>query len=202
MAKKWYNHDIIDDVRSKKQLGSVFEDDFIQIVQSQFKNIEDVRGTELDKKQGTDFIYNKEIRIDVTLNFSEKDTMPFIFETKTFLIRDQELPVKIGIRHGNTHSGYTEFEIPVVVIGIDIDTETYLTWQDPILENIDKKIDEIMINAIDAWLDYTTTDEEERKHLFEQPLQVNRNYKCPKSIGPSIKRLNEQQKQIMDQKGL
>lgn len=184
------NDNMFETFRRKDQLGSVFEQDFIDMLKCRFKTVKDMRSSKDDKEQGTDIILNS-VRMDITMNFAQKDWMPFSFETDIpATITDN---IKIGVRHGNSHKGYTEFKEPVIVIGVDMEPYTYRLYEDEILDNIDKNIDNILIAATDAIQDYTTTDKEERKELFDTPLRKNKNYKPPRHLGTKYKMLNDQQ---------
>lgn len=89
--------------------------------------------TVLDKHHGIDFLIGKDmskdrnglgfLRIDFTHNFKNKDNMPLLWETsisdKNLMVRNK--PLQFGIRTDNKTSG---FEEPVIVVGIQNDTES------------------------------------------------------------------------------
>ena len=182
-------HDLSDlMILDDRQIGKQFEDDICWVLKK--KNPTAIKrqiGTNLDTKEGTDFLYQA-LRIDATTDFHGKDNMPFVTETNIPATRWQNF--QIGIRLGNSHHGYTEFPEPVVVLGLSMDARTYRQHQDEIIENLDVHADELMFAATDAYLDYTTTDKEEREELFSQPLQPNPSYSPPETLGDRYKRLN------------
>lgn len=179
--------------------GHIFEDDFENaIVDAGFKKLKRHIDTDLDINQGTDFTLGS-LRIDPTLNFSEKDNMPFIFDTK--IPAGAGTNFKIGVRHGNKHKPndkkwsehYSEFEQPVAVIGIDMNANMYRMCQYEVLKNLQENADIILAMAESACEDYTTLDPEDRKDLLAEPLQQNYKYREPKNIGPEYKRYNQAQ---------
>jgi hypothetical protein len=180
-----------------QQTGKDFEDDVIEILKSKFSNIKTCSDTSLDAKEGTDFIYNQ-LRVDLTLNFDEKEFMPFEFTTDVPAILSQNF--KIGIRHGNSHNNYTEFETPVVVIGINMDAATYKANKYQILNNVRNHAEDIIYAATDAYLDYISTEKEDRETLFSAPLKTNDRYVKPRHIGETHRKSIEFQNSIMQQK--
>lgn len=70
--------------------------------------------TALDKFQGTDlFIWG--IPCDFTYDIMGKDNMDLLDEEVRLL---SDCTLKFGVRTGNSHNGYTPFETPVLVIGV------------------------------------------------------------------------------------
>ena len=100
------------------QRGRVFEDDCIRkikecIFTAKTGELEDVSGTEMDTRKGTDFLFNG-IPIDVTYNFFGKDNMTIIEDSYTLPLG---VTVKFGIRYGNNRSRFTT---PVLVVGFQL----------------------------------------------------------------------------------
>lgn len=90
-------------------------------------------GDELDRKEGCDLELNG-VRIDFTHNFSHKDNMHTLhkeFETPYGNIR-------IGVRFGNSHNGYTGFAKPVLVVGMDLTSYEVKTYMDLIVPYLTK----------------------------------------------------------------
>ncbi len=93
-----------------------------------------------------------------TLRISKKDNMPFIFDTQIPAGAGKNF--KIGVRHGNTHQPdnkqwsehYSEFEQPVIVIGIDIDATIYNKSKHEILPNLEENADILLLMAEDAYI--------------------------------------------------
>lgn len=91
-------------------------------------------GDRLDRYQGTDFEIDG-IRVDATCAFSEKDHMA---KTNFEPIYTQYGDLQFGIRLGNNYKGFTSFEKPVVVVGMDLDNVYAKVWADAIGEAITK----------------------------------------------------------------
>lgn len=164
--------------------GKEFESDMICALRHKFQDsriyrIKNMGGTRMDKEEGTDFLCG-EIRLDATMNFNDKDTMPFIADTGIPATRNQNFLV--GVRHGNTYRGYKGFPQPVIVIGVDMDSHTYHQYDIEIIENTQKHAEELMDFASDCLEDYLTVDPEERLDLYRTPLRPNPSYKEPKNI--------------------
>ena len=182
--------------KNKIRAGNEFENDLSWALKKSCKSLENCIGTEIDYNEGTDFRH-KDLRIDATLDFEYKEIyMPFSFDTKIPAGAGQNF--QIGIRLGNTHNGYTEFPKPVVVVGLRMDAHMYRQYQDEIFDNMIKHADDLMFAINDAHLDYITTDEQERKELFTQPLRKNNKYKRPRKLGEEFDKLNQQQYKLME----
>ena len=172
--------------------GKEFETDMIGALRHQFQDsriyrIRNMGGTRMDKEEGTDFLCG-EIRLDATMNFSDKDTMPFIADTGIPATKMQNFLV--GVRHGNTYRGYTGFPQPVIVIGVDMDSYTYHQCDNEVIANAEKHAEELMDFASDCLEDYLTVDAEERLDLYRTPLRPNPSYKEPKNIEPKYAQSN------------
>ena len=188
---------IIQKQQQNTRTGSEFETDSLWALQKAFPKLQNCIGSDLDKHEGTDFVHN-DLRLDATLDFDGKKFVPFQFDTG--IPATSFANFKMGIRIGNDHNGYTEFPEPVVVIGLTMDSHTYRCCQDEIVENMVKHADDLMFAANDAYLDYTTQDQEERDELFSQPLRPNKNFVAPKGMSDRYAELNELQNQIMNSK--
>ena len=186
-------------VRIARTAGEHFEDEFQTAM---FKALPSLEKTteEVDKKEGADFLINQgEIRLDTTLDFTNKKFVPFVFDTQIPATSDQTF--KIGIRIGNAHNGYTEFSKPVVVIGLDLDPYAYKMSESTIAQNLLTHRDELRNAIYDAHLDYTTLDKKEREEtLFAEPLRPNPNYREPRAITDCMKKYNDMQYKIMENK--
>lgn len=188
---------IIRKEQQKQRTGSEFEKDTFRSLNTAFPKLQNHIGNDLDVNEGTDFT-NNDVRIDATLDFRHKDFMPFSCDTGI-----EATPIhnfQLGIRLGNSHKGFTEFPEPVVVIGLDMTSQEYRTWQDVIEENMVANANGLMFAINDAYLDYITDDKEERKELFSQPLRPNKSFEKPKNLSKRFEDLNELQYSIMEQK--
>lgn len=185
-----YTKDIYSYILHDKQPGKQFEEDTIHILSQRFRNdryyrtqrckIIDCTDKDMDHKAGTDFIYKSpdctELRIDLTLRFEDKHYMPYIAETEIPATESQNF--KIGIKHGNTHHGYTEFEKPVVVVGLSMLPQDYREHEDEILSNIMDHFDDLICEAQSAYESYT-----DKECIDEINWQKNPNYKRPRNLG-------------------
>ena len=169
------------DKNASRQLetdGKEFEHGVINIMHGMFdKNkkheIIDV-GEDMDKKQGTDVIIDN-IHVDFTLNFENKDNMPFIYDTmidagygKTFCI---------GVRHGNEKK--INFNEEAYVVGVTMPSYEYHddVQQDKLYECFKKSINTIIRQIKDIREDYITTDMKKRKDEdVYHALEVNPKY--------------------------
>ena len=185
-----YTRDIYDSIIHDKQTGKLFEEDVIGILSRRFCTdryyksrqcrIINCAGMDIDQKAGTDFIYKSidctELRIDLTLDFEEKKCMPYIVETDIPATDSKNF--KMGIRHGNTHNGYTEFDKPVVVVGLEMSPQDYRIHEDEILDNIMSHYDDLICEAQSIYEAYT-----EKEYADDVDWKRNPNYKRPKNLG-------------------
>ena len=154
------------------KIGNVFESDFYSVLKRKYEKVTCLQtGTDIDKQEGTDITY-RDIRIDCTTDFAMKDFMPAIYETNIPATRTQKF--MIGIRIGNSYKGYTEFQQPTVVIGVNMNGHDYNIHEDELLDNLEAHIEELMMAAGDAYEDFITI--EEREELFTAPLKINPRY--------------------------
>ena len=182
---------MIDKIIWSEKTGTEFEQDAIFYLGTVLKDkIKNKTATKSDIDEGTDAIYTATetpLRLDFTLNFASKDNMPFIRETN---IPATEIDnFKMGIRIGNTHNGHTSFEEPVVVIGLDLDK--YREHDNIIIQNIKNNAELLMLDALDCYLDYTATTEEERAAVFNNDLKSNPNYNEHPKTTDKFKNLNK-----------
>lgn len=150
------------------QTGKSFEHSFAQayqwyaikhhITNEYDKKFMDVSSPEEDMQEGTD-IYDGEIRIDITMNFENKDHMAKIFKKSVCL--SQRLPyIHYGIRIGNNHrnkdSSESEhlFHAPVLVVGITLDAATYRKIHEQFMDAVYDHIDEIVEVGEDLYYAY------------------------------------------------
>lgn len=161
--------------------GEEFEQEVISIAKHKLGHyktykVTDTSKTKDDIEQGTDFIVN-DIRIDATLNFDEKDNMPYIHKTDILAYRGH--PFYTGIRTGNNHKGqYNEFKEPVIVIGCNVSAAEYRQWAYVISDSIQDNIQELIDIAADDLYDFETTDPEDRPDISY--LKPNPRYQAPK----------------------
>lgn len=194
---KFYADNMLDLIDSQYQTGTLFEDDICAIFASEFPKLKNHRGTSLDKYEGTDFSLF-DMRMDSTLNFSDKKWMPFWFETDIPATDTENF--KMGIRHGNSYKGYSEFSKPVVVIGLDMESVDYKKNRDQIINNMRTHIQDLFNYAEAAYSDYTELDKEERNYLEITPLRKNDKYRPPRHIGERYQALNNFQYSTMETK--
>lgn len=192
----YYGNACIDNIEIP--IGNQFESSLRSLFCSQCTKVNNKTCTAMDKYEGTDFIY-MDMRVDATVYLSGKKWMPYIADTGIEVIPGQTL--KMGIRHGNTYNGYTEFPEPVVVIGLDCaDGKLFDLYEKEISQTLVHNADEIINTAVDVYADYTTKDLEERKYLFSEPLRKNPAYRQPRKISNHYKELNDLQNRIMPYK--
>lgn len=114
----------------------------------------DTRDSELDSKQGTDFLYRK-IPFDITTDFSgKKDTMSIGYQ-KMFSLSGTL--VYIGIREGN---GRIKFDTPVVVIGVIFSLDVSYFEMETVAIKFDKNWNKIFDLCSDLWNNYMFNKEE------------------------------------------
>lgn len=165
--------------------GKEFEQDFAFCLKKAFSGnrcytITTYSGTDKDTKEGTDLTCG-EIRIDTTLDFSGKDFMPYVADTEIEACPGRNF--KMGVRHGNSHKGYTEFKEPVIVIGVDLSPMEWQRWEETVIRNLENNAEDIIMFASDCKDDYLTVNKTERKELYAEPLKRNEHYQAPKHLG-------------------
>lgn len=177
--------------------GKRFENDLYNVFRRNDKKTMLKTGTDMDIKEGTDLIYNG-VHIDATTNFSSKKYMPYIMDTGIEVLPGENL--KIGIRHGNKHHGYTGFKKPVVVIGMDCPPgSTYNTYEDEIFDVIQEHASEIAYDAADMYIIYMTKDLEDKQTYETKPIKANPNYRQPRNIEKRYRELNELQSLVLSE---
>ena len=165
--------------------------------------VKDYTGDKLvDKCEGTDFKISlremhdsvEYIRVDATLDFDNKDNMPFMYDTGIVALEyPDKKNFKIGIRIGNTHNRFTEFNEPVVVIGVDCTPEEYKNNENIIESNLSRNIgkiigQEVTINGkrcfvshlLQAYYDFQFIGEDREEISLmgmQTPLQKNKKYR-------------------------
>lgn len=188
---------------SEESAGKSFESDMIAstIIAMGAKRVLSMSDTTMDTEEGTDFTtfdiveikaenqsdtknYNRmkvELRIDATLNFSNKKNMPFCYETEYPCTQWHNF--QIGIRTGVTYLDkntkkhvYHEFEKPVVVIGIDAAEGEYYQQYDIIQENLEYHMPDLIQAASDCYQDFITMNPNYRKDLEGSKLKPNPSY--------------------------
>lgn len=133
---------------TKIPLGTDFEDEVVDIIQNTIgEDCIRLSGSYEDRAEGTDAtIYG--LPCDITVNFYGKDHM----EELPAVVPLDFATVRFGVRTGNSHNGFTPFENPVLVIGIDgFDIKQY-KWY--ILNEFKKRIDEILEIGQDEYWNY------------------------------------------------
>lgn len=184
--------------------GKSFETKFIAYMNAGLKSLSNdpryvvkkATGTKYDEREGTDAVIGN-MRIDPTLNFSNKKFMPFYVKLSAQPITGYNFMV--GMRHGNDHKGYTGFPQTVVVIGLDMPPSVYNNNETKILnyiKNNAKQLTDIMYKCL---TDYTTTDPEERKNIAKVPFRTNSNYTEPDGIEGKYKHYNALQRSLRKQ---
>lgn len=172
MGRTFYNTDPArlfmqgPNIRKGKEFESMFV--FNALKQLTIKKgyvAKDTINTDLDRRYGTDMICNG-VRIDVTLNFSEKDHITMIKDSgiKATPLRN----FKIGIRYGNSYKGFTRFDEPVVVIGVDMLPNDYRANEDSICDNVYKYAEDIFHTAESHLKTYKETDADYKKFKEKQ----------------------------------
>ena len=112
----------------------------------------DTRESELDIKQGTDFLYSQ-IPFDITTDCDGKQSTMSAKYQITFSLSGTL--ISIGIRPGN---GKIKFDVPVVVIGIILVSQSK-SEAETISDKIDKNWNIIFNMCADLWGDYMYEEE-------------------------------------------
>ena len=155
--------------------GKRFENDVISTLRKMYsEGITDTVGTKMDTELGVDFILEDEIGADTTLNFENKDHMPLIRETNIPATLSQNF--KLGLRTGNNYKGYTEFEKPVIVVGLNMDAKTYDANDYDITVNIKKHGRELMDAIFNFYYDVDDFMAEESKEIPDVKENKNAKY--------------------------
>ena len=137
-------------------VGNEFQVEFAHSVKMHFvKNgsadsIEIHIDDDIDVLEGTDAIIEG-IRVDFTTAFYAKDNM-VAYESESIFIKYGD--IKFGIRTGNSHHGFTKFDVPVVVVGLDCANSFYKTYVDQIHKTIESKMEEILDTISDVFWGY------------------------------------------------
>ena len=104
-----------------------------------------------DKFAGTD-AYMWGVPCDFTYNFSGKDHTVALPEDIDLFCGTK---VRFGVRTGNSHKGFTKFERPVLVIGIDGADDSFIgSWLVNIVEAFGKKLQDIINLGQDQYWDW------------------------------------------------
>lgn len=183
--------------------GKSFESDMIAKASAVMgKNrVISVTGTRMDTEEGTDFTtfdvvdlkvenspdtekrerVKMELRMDATLNFSNKQHMPFCYETEfpCSLSHNFQIGIRIGVSYKDKETQkykYHDFEKPVVVIGIDAEAGEYNQQYDTIQKNLLKYMPDLILAASDCYQDFITMNPNYRKDLEGSNLEPNPYY--------------------------
>lgn len=97
-------------------------------------------GTILDKEAGTDAIIWG-VPTDFTYYFSGKDYTEVLPGTVDLSIGPK---VFFGVRTGNSHKGYTKFERPVLILGLEVDSKFIRNWMNNLVDSFKAKLPEIL----------------------------------------------------------
>jgi len=170
--------DVTDDDNPDLPAGQRFENILIRKMIAGMPNGKFKKIPEMDRHKGTDLIY-KNFRIDFTMNFADKDHMPFIMDSGIAATKDQNY--QLGIRLGNSHRNkarkecYTEFDKPTIIIGITLppsqldssktELESYMVHQAP----------DLIEQAMKFYKDYTESQQKTN-------MTINPKYKTPNGI--------------------
>lgn len=185
-----FGYDMESCVRSSTSAGKLLERYGIPTLSSTLsytdkktkKRISRIKETskEQDLYEGTDMIYDDDLRLDLTTAFDTKDNMPYMFDTGIPAANGKNY--MMGVRIGNTHKGHTDFPEPVIVFGVTMEPKEYYNHEDELLKSLHENAKQLISKAYDAIDDYQCTDMEERQELFDTPLQRNPKYKMPKKV--------------------
>lgn len=137
-------------------------------------NIESTIGTALDKEQGTDFVCDNIMHLDVTTNISQKDNLIYKHHIQTPYYAACGQNFCMNIRRGNNYRGrFNEFDKPVVVLGIDISPREFHANEDAIMENLNTHAKDIIDQAYDLYFTYDTIESQKGKRpLPELPWEA------------------------------
>ncbi len=140
------------------QLGVEFEADMCEAARSYFvateknmtsKVFQSVHGTARDKYEGVDaIIYG--IPVDFTTNFSNKDHM----DKLDLQFSGRYTSIKLGVRYGNSHHGFTRFKEPVLVIGVDEDNSFVRGYMANIIDDFKRCLKVIIEEGSSAYFDW------------------------------------------------
>jgi len=106
-------------------------------------------GSKEDKEQGTDIVIYG-VPCDITCDYYGKDHMeklPKVLDLK-------HIRISYGVRTGNNHNGFTKFDIPVLVIGIDAPIEYVKNYFDTIIDDIKRNLDEVVDMGQSQYFDW------------------------------------------------
>lgn len=137
-------------------------------------DIECTTGTKLDKEQGTDFVCDDIMRIDVTTNISQKDNLVYKHHIETPYHAACGQNFCLNIRRGNNYRNqFHEFDQPVIVIGVDMPSKDFYANEDAIMENLHTYAKEIIDSAYDLHYAYENIrSQEPQRRLPNLPWEA------------------------------
>ncbi len=176
--------------------GKPFEDEMLHALKSSKfgRYIIPVTGTKEDKYNGTDFILRlndrgqtKNVRVDLTSAFStKKDNMPLRYESNISFPDNSKRNVKVGVRIGNSHNGFTPFQEPVIVLGLDVGSDEYAIARGVIRNGLNTRARDVLNLVTKAYLDFNR-EAGDRKNI-EHILHYDSSYKVKKNTPASVKK--------------
>lgn len=108
-------------------------------------------GSDTDRCEGTDLFWDM-VRMDITSNFSGKDHVISLNKVYTVYIPYiGALDIRYGIRTGNSHH---MFEVPVLVIGFDLDGGLLARFHDAVVGVLKKDWEQITETGEDLYWEF------------------------------------------------
>lgn len=91
------------------------------------------------------------VPVDLTCNLAGKDYTEILPETVDIF---GGIKVRFGVRTGNSHKGFSRFENPVLIIGIDASESFLGTWMENIVQAFGDKLEEIIETGQSQYWDW------------------------------------------------
>lgn len=131
-----------------KPLGRELEDGLRFVFKKYYRNDFVLPTKEQDEKEGTD-CFVRGLRVDFTADMAAKDHCEVSNQTEFDL--GDDVKVQYGVRTGNSYCGGTQFDEPVLVIGVTGDQRFVYTNMLELLDRVKAHVDEILALGEDVY---------------------------------------------------
>ena len=131
-------------------LGIRFEKKVVKGIQREYPDLLSTGGTKLDYEEGTDALLWG-VPVDFTYHFNGKDYTDELLNPGEWFILPCEIPVKLGVRTGNTHH---DFDKPVLVVGLSCDREELISKMDSAIRQFVYFANQIFELAFDRYWEW------------------------------------------------